>query len=34
MFCPAGFANTQRAKTTKRKERSEETERAVYDRIG
>lgn len=26
MFCPAGFANTQRARTAKRKERSEETE--------
>jgi len=26
MFCPAGFANTQKARTPKRKERSEETE--------
>ena len=26
MFCPPGFANTQRARTAKRKEKSEETE--------
>lgn len=34
MFCPPGFADTQRARTAKRKEKSEETERAVYNRIG